>query len=474
MTFSRRAALAATLMFSAAAFAETPPGPDTRVKITAEYAKHVARDAYFWVWPMVNLYNRRLSFAPIQKAALSGPLMMAPLNEIAMLTDYVNPEERAVACPNQDVVYGLGAIALDVSPIVVQVPDFGDRFWVYQIVDLRTDSFVQLGKMYGTKPGFYLLVGPDWQGETPKGIEKIFRSPTHTGIVAPRVFQDDTPKDKKAIQAVLPSIMIYPLARYDGTMKTTDWANLPRVAAPPPSQEESHWVFPEKFPDELPAVLADAPPLPGEEARYAQVLAVVEAARQDPKLKDAMIEGAREAEETLVKPLFHFRNYGQQLPHHWSTISNEAKFGTDYFTRTAVAKSNILVNSPNETKYFYQDLDSSGTRLNSANRYTVTFPKDGTPPVNGFWSLSIYNEHHFFVANEINRFSVGTKNKGLKPNADGSLTIFVQAAKPSDRKQLANWLPAPEGDFSLYVRAYWPKEETTDGRWTPPAVVKTE
>lgn len=474
MTFSRRAALAATLMFSAAAFAETPPGPDTRVKITAEYAKHVARDAYFWVWPMVNLYNRRLSFAPIQKAALSGPLMMAPLNEIAMLTDYVNPEERAVACPNQDVVYGLGAIALDVSPIVVQVPDFGDRFWVYQIVDLRTDSFVQLGKMYGTKPGFYLLVGPEWQGETPKGIEKVFRSPTHTGIVAPRVFQDDTPKDKKAIQAVLPSIMIYPLARYDGTMKTTDWANLPRVAAPPPSQEESHWVFPEKFPDELPAVLADAPPLPGEEARYAQVLAVVEAARQDPKLKDAMIEGAREAEETLVKPLFHFRNYGQQLPHHWSTISNEAKFGTDYFTRTAVAKSNILVNSPNETKYFYQDLDSSGTRLNSANRYTVTFPKDGTPPVNGFWSLSIYNEHHFFVANEINRFSVGTKNKGLKPNADGSLTIFVQAAKPSDRKQLANWLPAPEGDFSLYVRAYWPKEETTDGRWTPPAVVKTE
>jgi hypothetical protein len=149
---------------------------------------------------------------------------------------------------------------------------------------------------------------------------------------------------------------------------------------------------------------------------------------------------------------------------------NEAAFGTDYFTRTAVAKSNIFVNWPNETKYFYQDLDSSGTRLNSANRYAVTFAKGATPPVNGFWSLSIYNEHHFFVANEINRFSVGTKNKALKLGDDGSLTIHVQADKPKDDAQRANWLPAPKGDFSLFVRAYWPKTEVTGGQWTPPAV----
>ena len=118
------------------------------------------------------------------------------------------------------------------------------------------------------------------------------------------------------------------------------------------------WVPPQSFFDTLPAVLADAPPLPGEEARYAQVLAVIEAAKNDPKLKAAMIEAAAEADEKLVKPLFEFRNYGQQLPHHWSTISNEAAFGTDYFTRTAVAKSNIFVNAPIETKYFYQDLDA--------------------------------------------------------------------------------------------------------------------
>jgi hypothetical protein len=447
-----------------------PPVPDARVKITEAYAKHIGTDAYFWAWPMVNIYNRRLHFALIKEAYLTGPLMEAPLNQIAMLTDYVDPAERSVACPNQDVVYGIGALALDVSPVVVQVPDFGDRFWVYQIIDLRTDSFVQLGKMYRTMPGFYLLVGPNWKGEVPKGITKVFRCPTNTGLVAPRVFQDDTPEDKKAIQAVLPGIMVYQLAEFDEKMKTKDWANMPRKAAPPASEEETQWVPPEKFVDELAHVLADAPPLPGEEARYAQVFAVLAAAKADPKIKQAMTEGAKEANEKLVKPLFQFRNYGQQLPHHWSTISNEAAFGTDYFTRTAVAKSNILVNSPNETKYFYQDLDAKGERLNSANKYTVTFPKGETPPAHGFWSLSIYNEHHFFVANKINRFSVGTKNKDLKPNPDGSLTIYVQVDEPADAAQRANWLPAPKGDFSLYIRTYWPKVAVTDGSWMPPSV----
>jgi hypothetical protein len=289
-------------------------------------------------------------------------------------------------------------------------------------------------------------------------------------MIAPRVFQDDTVEDKRAVQSALTGIMMYPVAEFDGTMKSTDWARLPEAPAPPAGEEETQWVSPERFVDELSAVLADAPPMPGEEARYAQLAALLTAAKDNPAVTQAMIDGAKDADELVVKPLFQFHNYGQQLPHHWSTISNESAFGTDYFTRTAVAKSNILVNSPNETKYFYQDLDDDGRRLNSANRYTVTFAKGGTPPVNGFWSLSIYNEHHFFVANAINRYSVGTKNKDLKLDPDGSLTIHVQADAPEDSSQRANWLPAPQGDFSLYIRAYWPKAAVTEGSWNPPAV----
>ena len=162
--------------------------------------------------------------------------------------------------------------------------------------------------MYGTTPGFYLLIGPNWKGEVPKWITRVFRASTNTGLVAPRVAQNDTPEDKRAIQGVLTGIAMYPLADYDGQMKNTEWSKLPKVPGAPHGEEETRWVFPEKFFDELPAVLADAPPLPGEEARYAQVLAVLAAAKDNPKVKQAMIEAAKDAEEKLVNPLFQFRN----------------------------------------------------------------------------------------------------------------------------------------------------------------------
>ena len=354
--------------------------------------------------------------------------------------------------------------------MVVQVPDFGARFWVYQIVDLRTDAFAHIGKMYGTTPGFYILAGPNWQGDVPTGITKVFRCTTNTAFVGPRVFQDDTAEDRKAIQGVLPQILMYPLGEYDGQLKSIDWRKLPRKPGAAGGERETQWVFPEKFFDELEAVLADAPPLPGEEARYAQVLAVLNAVKANPALKQPMIDAAKEAEKTLVEPLFEFRNFGIQLAHNWSTVANGAEFGTDYLTRTAVAKSNILVNAPIQAKYFYQDLDKDGGRLNGSKRYAVTFANGQTPPVHGFWSLTLYSQYHFFVANEIKRYSVGTKNKDLTINGDGSLTIYVQSDPPPDA-QRKNWLPAPKGeDFSLFMRAYWPKPAALDGSWTPPAV----
>jgi hypothetical protein len=452
-----------------------PPGPDASVKITEAYARMVARDAYFWAWPMVNIYNRRLAFkeAP-QPGLMNGVLPFAPLNMMSMLHDYVEPEQRWVACPNQDVVYGAGIAALDETPVVVQVPDFGDRFWVYQIVDLRTDSLASIGKMYGTTAGFYLLVGPNWSGEVPKGITKVFRAKTGTAFVVPRVFMDDTSEDRTVIQSVISGIDIYPLAQYDAKMKQHDWRSLRRLGSPAADSGagETEWVFPDKFFDELPAVLKDAPPLPGEEARYAQILAVIAAAQKTRTLKTAMIDEATRAEKELVDPLLQFRNWGVQLANNWSSTSNNAAFGTDYFIRTAVAKSNILVNAPNETKYLYQDLDAAGGRLNGANRYTVTFAKGETPPVDGFWSLTLYDERHFFVPNEIKRYSLGTKNKMLKYNPDGSLTIYVQADRPPEA-QRTNWLPAPnDADFSLFLRAYWPKTPVLDGSWSPPPVKK--
>jgi hypothetical protein len=222
----------------------------------------------------------------------------------------------------------------------------------------------------------------------------------------------------------------------------------------------------------LPDVLADAPPLPGEEALYAQMVAVLAAADREPSLKKAMIDEASKVESDVIAPLLQFRAWGLPLAHHWSKVANPASFGTDYFARTAVARSNILVNAPAETTYLYQDLDAAGDRLSGSNQYTVTFAKDSTPPAHGFWSLTLYDAHHFFVPNQAKRFSLGTKNKDLRKNADGSLTLYVQA-DPPPQAQLANWLPAPKGEaFSLFIRAYWPQSAVIDDSWAPPRVEK--
>ncbi|MFM0135491.1 DUF1254 domain-containing protein [Caballeronia grimmiae] len=456
--------------------ASQPPGPDTTVHITETYARLVARDAWFWAWPMVNIYNRRLAFERAPEPGLFGGVVpLAPVNRLSMLSDYIEPGQRWVACPNQDTVYGASILALDVSPAVVQVPDFGKRFWVYQFADIRTDNFARLGTMYGSKPGFYLVVGPKWNGTAPKGIAGVFRATSSTAFVLPRIFQEDTPEDKAAIQTLIRDVDVYPLAEYDGKMKRHDWRTLPRFPRPANgSAGEARWVRPEQFFDQLPAVLTDAPPLPGEEARYAQVLAVIAAARREPALKQAMIDEAQKADKEVIDPLLQFRNWGVPLPNYWRTIDNGARFGTDYFMRTAVARSNILVNAPNETRYYYQDLDGSGVRLDGAGAYTVTFAKGQLPPTRGFWSLTVYDEHHFFVPSALNRYSLGTRNKSMKYGSDGSLTLYLQPDSPGADKE-SNWLPVPKGaPFSLMLRNYWPDAGETAGAWTPPAIVKAQ
>jgi hypothetical protein len=288
------------------------------------------------------------------------------------------------------------------------------------------------------------------------------------------VFKDDTAEDTEAIQPIISKIMMYPLSKFTGQQQTRDWRSAPKFPLQTQSAEETKWVDPNNFFDELGDVLKEVPPLPGEEALYANIHSILDAAQKDPNLHAALVAAANDTEKNIVTPLFQFHNYGLPLAHNWTTQSNGANFGKDYYTRLAVAKSNIFVNLPNETKYFYQDLDDSGALLNGAHSYTVTFAKGALPPVKGFWSLTLYNQHHFFEPNAIKRYSVGTKNKTLVTAPDGSLTIYVQPNQPSDPTQRANWLPSPKDNFVLYIRSYWPEDAILNGTWTPPAVVKVK
>ncbi|OWP49702.1 DUF1254 domain-containing protein [Pseudomonas nitroreducens] len=449
--------------------------PATGVVMHPEYAKAIARMAYLWGWPMVNMLNRNdtITKAP-HPGLLGGILPVAPRGQLGMLHDYITPAETFVTCPNQDVVYGLGFFSLDDEPVIIQVPDFGDRFWVYSIYDQRTDQVGELGKPYGSKPGFYLLVGPNWKGDKPEGVEAIIRSPTALTNAIPRIFMDDTAEDRAAIQEKLNQIAFYPLKDFDGKMKSIDWKNTPDIPNPNAAKAsggETKWVIPEKFFDQFPKVLEMVPPLPGEEALYGQFRLLMDAAAKDPELKKVLVQTAVESEKEIIKPFFEWKHNGRPAGNGWNRSTNNAQFGIDYFNRTGTAKSNMFDNRPTETQYFYTDFDKTGAPLNGAHSYEVTFAAGQEPPVNGFWSLTLYNEKHLFSTNKLNRYSLGTKNKDLKRNADGSLTIHIGPTSPG-KDQESNWLPSPKEPISLYIRSYWGKEPILDGSWQPPVIKK--
>src|SRR5271166_7180191 len=191
------------------------PGPMTKA-----YVQMVGRVAYFWGWPLVYVYNQRTELTKVpEPVLLNGAICIAPMNQVSMLTGYVDPAETYIADPNQDVVYGLGFLSFEKEPVVIQVPDFGDRFWTIPVYDARTDQISQLGLQYGTKRGFTMIVGPDWKGATPPGITGVVRSSTNFAATMPRIFMNDTPEDHAAIQPLLNQILVYPLSQFDGTMK---------------------------------------------------------------------------------------------------------------------------------------------------------------------------------------------------------------------------------------------------------------
>ena len=449
------------------------PGPALG-PMTPAYVKMVGRMAYVWGWPLVYVYNQRTELTKVPEAILlNDAVCIAPMNQLCMLTGYVNPAEVYIADPNQDVVYGLGFLSLEKEPVVIQVPDFGSRFWTLPIYDGRTNQINRLGLQHGTMPGFYLIVGPNWKGTTPDGINGVIRSSTDFAATMPRIFLNDTPEDDAAVQPLINQVLIYPLSQFDGKIKTKDWKKIPHVTknGEPAkySSTQPPWVDPATFFGRLPIVMKEVPPMPGEEALYKWICSVLDVAAKDPEVMKTLRETAFEADKELVAPMMRWNVNGQPVGNGWTSPANNGAFGSDYIHRMGAVKADPYDNVRSETMYFYTDTDSQLKQLEGKSSYTVTFPKGQLPPVKGFWSLTMYNPAHFFAPNPLNRFALGTKNKTLQTNPDGSLTIYVGNTSPGKEKE-SNWLPAPTGQFSIWLRAYWPDQSILDGTWKPPVI----
>ena len=365
------------------------PGP-TLGPMTKAYVQMVGRMAYVWGWPLVYVYNQRteLTKAP-ETVLLAGVMPVGPMNQVVMLTNYISPSETFIAIPNQDVVYGLGWLSLAKEPVVLQVPDFGNRFWTFPVYDARTDEISELGLQYGTKPGFYMVVGPNWKGETPAGIAGVVRSTTEFAVAMPRIFMNDTPEDHAAIQPALSQIQVYPLSQFDGKMKTMDWSKLPHPPMPKEktrpkySTKQPPWVDPAVFFDQLPAVMKQVPPMPGEEALYKQIGSSARCGRKGPGSDEDPAGNCFRGGQEIVAPMMQWRYNGQPAGNGWTSESNNAAFGTDYIHRMGAVKAYPYSNKRNETVYFYTSNDSQGQPLVGESSYDGHLPERPTPAGEG-------------------------------------------------------------------------------------------
>ncbi|MEJ8848334.1 DUF1254 domain-containing protein [Variovorax rhizosphaerae] len=462
-----------------------------------KYVESLARIVYYWAYPAVDAFGRTSSWE-VMKAAGPGATMGlfpgAPKNMMGYLDDHMSPAQRKVVTPNSDTIYGVSFVDLTHEAVVVQTPTDAPpgHYWTIQICDLFTTVIHQLGSASKTPGGKFLLVGPDWSGEKPAGFIDVLRSPTNIAGLFGRSFAANTSASKAQARAVLNQIGVVaqsldkpgPL-RFDCEASARNKVFPPGVTvemvAADPDMLRARPVDPTRFWDQLgkalelnPQVSADDTPM----AAQARTLLALRAS--DPAWR-ALLDRTALAADAELHDSARYEQVGVDAGNGWQSQQNGGAWGTDWFGRAQAAVVYIYVNDFHEAIYFIRGTDDKGALLQGRYRYTVTFAKDALPPVDrergGFWSLTMYDRDYFMLAKSPNgRNNIGTVNldaNELKFANDGSLTFHLSRDPPPDKDAQANWLPAPDGQFALLVRAYVPTQALLDGSYKLPDVARS-
>ena len=248
------------------------------------------------------------------------------------------------------------------------------------LYDARTDEISELGLQYGTKPGFYMVVGRTGKAQPPPATAGVVRSSTDFAVAMPRIFMNDTPEDRAALLPALSQILIYPLSQFDRKMKTKDWSRLPVPVPkdrPKYSSKQPPWVGVRDVVWRLPTVMQQVPPMPGEEALYQFDRQRSRCRWQGPGSDEDTTGNSFATDPELVAPMMQWRYEGQPAGNGWTTASNNAAFGTDYKHRMGAVKAYPYANVRKETVYLYTSNDSKLQPLVGKSSYEVTFPKEG-------------------------------------------------------------------------------------------------
>lgn len=444
-----------------------PSFPASAAELTPDEARVIAKEAYIYGFPLVD--NYRIQHAYFVDA--NNPEYKAPYNQLVNIPRVFTPDDKAVQTPNSDTPYSWVGLDLRSEPVVFSLPEIEqNRYFSVQLIDYYTFNFAYLGsRTTGNGGGNFMIAGPAWKGETPAGITRIITCETEIALALFRT-QLFSPADLGNVKKIQSAYKVQPLSDFLGTPAP---AVVPEAKFVPPLSPDEQKSSLDFF-RILNAALQFCPENPTEtelRARFKKIgigsTPPFEAATLSPAVEQAMRDGISDAWTTFAE--------GRKLVEQGKVTSGDI-LGTrehlknNYLYRMLGAVLGIYGNSKDEAMYPAYYVDASGSPLTGENRYVLRFPAGQLPPVNSFWSLTMYDQPaSLLVANPINRYLL---NSSMLPqfqmDADGSLTLLIQKEKPEGRE--SNWLPAPKGPFSLIMRLYWPKPAALSGAWTPPAV----
>jgi hypothetical protein len=424
---------------------------------TPAEVQSIAEKAYIYAYPLVLIEATRAAM---------------PTNHLIHVSAFPDASFRTIVRPNADTLYSTAWIDLSREPMLLHVPDSGGRFYLLQFMDAWTDTFADPGKRTtGTAETWFAIVGPGWSGKLPQNVVR-YDAPTDLVWLLGRT-QTNGASDYDNVHAFQRGMRLVPLSQYPGSDQNTSTPPVARPSASGPTP-----------PDQVKAMEATAffaafamamkanPPHAGDSAMVGDLAQIGLVPGQDfdpsklsPELLQALTDGAHAAAARIET----FVATGAAMKPGWSSFQGTVgRYGTSYMVRAVTARVAVGANPVEDAVYIGSSADGSGEALNGSMRYRMHFQPSNLPPVFAFWSLTAYDKDGYFVANPINRYAVGDRDR-LKFNPDGSLDLYIQDENPGPDHE-SNWLPSGKEPFNLMLRLYWPKQAILDGSWHPPAL----
>lgn len=439
-------------------------------------AKDIAEAGFIYGLPIVMNYGVMYEYI-IDK---NSGQWKAPFNTISNSARVYTYQDTAIVTPNSDTPYSMLWLDLGAEPMVISVPAVDPkRYYSVQLCDGNTFNFGYIGsRATGNDAGSYMIAGPHWSGPTPPGIRKVFRSSTRFSFVIFRTQLFD-PSDIENVKAVQAGYKAQPLSAFLGQPA-------PAASPLPDFPKIDKDLVKTEFFEFLDFSLQFAPALPEELWIREQLARIGVGPGKTFNFRDlsvgdkaeillGMKEGQKKVDDAVAA-------FGKDI-NGWrvgSPCGDATFFHGDWLLRAVAAQAGIYGNNAEEAMYPMAKVDTDGNPLDGSKaNYTITFPADGLPPVNAFWSVTMYDgKTQLLIKNPIDRYLINAPMlPGLKRNADGSLTLYIQNKSPGADKE-SNWLPAPDGPIYLVMRLYWPKETPPsilpagEGTWKPPGVKK--